>query len=429
MEGSTIYYIAPIIGALLLFFTFVTKLKIKINSIKQVFILGLIYYTTASSVDEVLGITELARGFNRNYPDLETQASINARWTMLLHAALLAIGFFAPYLAYKPQTASIVPLPPTPNDRLNNTTIFIITIDILLTCLFLYHFNGFNKQAILLGENSHLSSKIIREIPNILLALNALAILRSASVKKTTIILIFAGISALTTDNRTNVVYYILLAAIHHKATLPLVKTLLIAVCLFAFLTLSKGLYANLQILTEKNPNQEFQANPFRGFSGIEASDADGIYLSLLSQGSSPLLLGESYFHGSVTRLTPTQTEKFKTLAQQYGNQFNPTLTEKGGGIGFSGIAESWLNFGAIGPLIIGILLGSFCMIAEQSRNKIILALALIITMRFFRSDFLSLFKTWVCAFGTYLIFSHFLLEAINTIKRSNIDHNINRTQ
>ena len=107
------------------------------------------------------------------------------------------------------------------------------------------------------------------------------------------------------------------------------------------------------------------------------------------------------------------------TLSEQFVLDHREAHFDKGGGIGFSAIAESWLNFGILGPLILGAAWGIGAKYFDARERGIGYVIFFIMTIRLMRSDFGSLFKSWTFLLGGSLLFVLVLL----TIYRHWLQH------
>lgn len=112
------------------------------------------------------------------------------------------------------------------------------------------------------------------------------------------------------------------------------------------------------------------------------------------------------------------------TLSNWYLDQFLPGKREEGFGAGFGAIAEGYLNFGTIGIVIEGFLVGLFASILKLFRFRygligaIIYASFVINGYKFFRVDFGSiLFKQIFDIFSILLMF-FFVYMITNFLKR-----------
>jgi hypothetical protein len=67
----------------------------------------------------------------------------------------------------------------------------------------------------------------------------------------------------------------------------------------------------------------------------------------------------------------------------------------------FSAIAEAWLNFGWLGPVLLGHVWGAAARFFDGRSRGICYYLFLILTVRLFRSDFATLYKNWIVVWGS----------------------------
>ena len=91
------------------------------------------------------------------------------------------------------------------------------------------------------------------------------------------------------------------------------------------------------------------------------------------------------------------------TLSEQYALAWRPTLFEMGGGIGFSAVGEAWLNFGKAGPFLLGAVWGRAARFFDRRPPGPATIVFFLLTVRLFRSDFGSLYKSWIVLFGVAL--------------------------
>jgi hypothetical protein len=145
---------------------------------------------------------------------------------------------------------------------------------------------------------------------------------------------------------------------------------------------------------------------PNLGLAELEASDSWAYFVYFLREGSSPLWLGWSYVNLTLANLAPrvlTGVES-TTLAVEYAARMNPTFAETPMGLGFSGLAEAWLNFGMLGPFAVGVVWGGAASFLDSRPRGLSFYVFSIMSARFFRSDFASLAKTWCVVFTSALL-------------------------
>lgn len=136
---------------------------------------------------------------------------------------------------------------------------------------------------------------------------------------------------------------------------------------------------------------------PNLGLAELEASDSWAYFVYFLREGSSPLWLGWSYVNLTLANLAPRALTGVEstTLAVEYAARLNPAFAEAPMGLGFSGLAEAWLNFGTLGPLAVGVVWGGVSSFVDSRPRGLSFYVFAIMSARFFRSDFASLAKTW----------------------------------
>ena len=93
---------------------------------------------------------------------------------------------------------------------------------------------------------------------------------------------------------------------------------------------------------------------------------------------------------------------EYKSLAESTVLHLSPGFAKKGGGLAFSGILESILNFGALGPMILGIFLGSISLKIQSFKYKnlflyqLLSVFFLIICMKLIRTELAVILKIYV---------------------------------
>lgn len=148
------------------------------------------------------------------------------------------------------------------------------------------------------------------------------------------------------------------------------------------------------------NPDQPI------GLSRFEGIQSWVMTVEILSDGPCPYWKGWSYFVLPMQLLWPRFLLEFppQTLSEQYAAFLRPTLFDAGGGIGFSAIGEAWLNFGFLGPAALGALWGAAAKWIDTRPKGIAMIVFVLMTLRLFRSDFGSLFKSWTVMFAAALV-------------------------
>ncbi len=161
------------------------------------------------------------------------------------------------------------------------------------------------------------------------------------------------------------------------------------------------------------------------GLSRFEGIQSWVMTVEILSDGPTPLWLGWSYTILPGQLLWPRFLLEFppQTLSERYAEFLRPTLFDAGGGIGFSAIGEAWLNFGFIGPGLLGAAWGIAAKWIDRNPRGIAMIVFLIMTLRLFRSDFGSLFKSWTVMFAATLVVVLVLWKLFDTVSAASRVH------
>lgn len=413
---EAVYLVAVLCGIMAMAAALYARQGFRIHSILQIFLIVWGYYVMAAPLDALLGFSDLALLGSPLYLDLNTAEAVKLRYPMLLHQTLLLCGCLVVYICC-PLKGGRHKFGGIAKSRIKRPrTEFAVLINLICLSIYLFNVRGLSRQDIQLLTDGAGARAFIFELPTFLLALNSLLLLQTPSLS----ILAIGLFSAFLSDNRTYIVLLLLLYSLSARPRLSWLKFTALGILLLLLLLFAKGLHSNFRVFLDGERVDDFQLNPFSGFSGMEAADADGMHLYFIGQGPSPMWMGKSYVTRTFDRLTPTaiKAHRSPTLAQDYGKMFNPTLVQSGGGIGFSGILEAWLNFGWIGPLLAGTAIGVICRVADHlPRPNVLTIIAICIVMRFFRSDAASMIKTWLIVFGLWLLVASILIHAIRHIK------------
>ncbi|WP_172580332.1 O-antigen polymerase [Vibrio harveyi] len=129
-----------------------------------------------------------------------------------------------------------------------------------------------------------------------------------------------------------------------------------------------------------------------------------------------PLLLGTSFLDAFISFIHPFYDTV--PLSIWYVNKFEPIVAQAGGGRGFSLFSESILNFGFIGVPVVFALLGVFLGILSYLSRKYVFAIYITaVTMpylyKIFRSEFLSITKTWWWFYVIPILFVIFFSKVV----------------
>lgn len=125
-----------------------------------------------------------------------------------------------------------------------------------------------------------------------------------------------------------------------------------------------------------------------------------------------PIKLGESLFKTLAGLSSPFSN--YEPLSVWYAKRFIPEIWGSGGGRGFPTILEGYINFGVLGALIIGFIIGVYFGVIECfKRSSLPVLMISVVTMciihKFFRSELYSIFKTSIWLMIMPGIFSYYI--------------------
>lgn len=233
---------------------------------------------------------------------------------------------------------------------------------------------------------------------------------------------------------RTYAVITVLAYIARYKIKFSKLKLIIFALLAFLFANYGKFVANQVRLLyANGSMNVALIDIPNPNLSRIEGGLAYGIFAFELASGESPLLLGKTYieitFQDVVSRYLGG--ERPERLTTQLMRNYFPDVQARGNNFSYPALSEAWLNFGSFGPLLIGILLGLLCRYFDSRPRGIIFITLFYFIMRFFRSDFASVFKLNIVIMGglmllMYLIlsFAYYLLKSpVNAQRKVLRDH------
>ena len=204
------------------------------------------------------------------------------------------------------------------------------------------------------------------------------------------------------------IVYYTLLLIYKYKFDMKVWVKILSVPLFFGFVFFWKGFYNNFLNFLRGDPLVPFLSESYViGFSRFEGIMSYSMTATVIHESDfqTPLLLGMSYLQSLwLIFIRGSFLKPAETLAESYGSVIAPSVMSQGGGVAFSGVLEAWLNFGVLGPFIIGTLLGGVGKYFDNNRNSVLLPIVLLCFLRYFRSDFASMFKRLIVLNGSMIV-------------------------
>lgn len=279
-------------------------------------------------------------------------------------------------------------------------------------------FLGMDRMARISMAQMHVSYKFATLVVPLTLAMDIIVIL-SAENRKALTTISLALLLALLTGNRSYVIVFFLVAAFRWRPALRgwklagIVGSSLLVV--FAF----KTIY--MVGITWWQGTRIDAAMVFDylhlSLSGLDAGASYSIAIFYTGE-ESPWWLGKSYVHTPLMLTWPRFLggSHVSTLAEEYVWNYHTQMAQRGGAMAFSAIAEAWLNFSYIGPVLLGIFWGAVANFLDRRPRGMAYIIAMLMITRLFRSDAASLFKNWVLVWGLMFVIAMMLLTVYTVI-------------
>lgn len=261
-------------------------------------------------------------------------------------------------------------------------------------------------------------------LTDVVKALSVVLVATAPSRRSAARIAAIALLSGLLIGSRTHMVLPIVVYVMRFRVQFTTMQKIAMVGLAAAVVLLTKSLFvASNQFLLGSEVKLDLSP-PDTGFTLSSSHGKDGyllpVYVIERYRQSTPLL-GESYIGTTVRNVLPRRLTGFgeETLAERYSKIVNPDFDRRPQGVGFSAIAESWLNFGIAGAAIIGSIWGITCRAVDARAGVLWFYVFALANMRFFRSDFSSLVKTNVVVFGVAIILVVIFLRLCVGIRRA----------
>jgi hypothetical protein len=389
------------------FFVRLLKGPLKIDSLYVLFIIVWYYYALCVPFDILFGFPMISRGV---YKDLNSVDSHPEVLRVLIYHLLCGLAFIYMY--------KILPINFHGKNEWQKYKIylprfwFVAGLIILASALFIVIFGAMTRLDRALMASADWRLKIFNIGILLIQALTLIYVIQTASRKRALAMTFISFLLAFSTGGRSNIVIPLLVYALRYEVKLNRKQVILFGstglLVLFLWKIAWSWLYFGyLFDLKNGVNNQVFDAATVQLFNGFSLSNLEGISaysnaVILDQYENAGSLLGTSYLWTPLQMIFPRflQLKPVETLSEHYGLEFTPDFTLTGGGVGFSAIGESWLNFGFMGPVIVGMLMGFMLKYFDEKKKGVGFILVSFIVLRFFRSDAASIFKSYVVLFG-----------------------------
>ena len=417
-----IYY--SLVGAtLLLLVIWFLRSDWGIRSQFDLFVITWAYYALCVPVDLFLGLSAEGPFL---LPDLNEARYFHTVVEVTIYYYTLAIGYVLAYALLPHATAAdtraflaapfwwtkvpIVRLPPL---------WLIMTLLCLVMAVYIGSYDGIDRgarAAMLRGDPSARLGNILTLRLTIAAVIVLIVLLNDRKQARWVVV---GGVAvSLLSGGRTVAVFILVAYLMRHDVVISRQTRVLLVVGGFLFAMFLKAAYvyvASVFILGQPlSPLDLLTGRIDAGisFSGLEGIGGYAWPVYFLEKGDSPLWLGWSYVEIAARNTLPdfiTGTG-VPTLSMQFSPEVQPNSRLDPSGRAFSAIAEAWLNFGSIGPLLVGILFGIAAKILDTGPRGLFFILFAGMSMRLFRSDFASAYNSYIVVTGamaclTYVLF------------------------
>ncbi len=397
--------------------------RFNLHSLHNVFLFALFYYALSVPIDLLLGFEIRTPP---GMPDLNSSDMLGYVYEVLTFYLICAITFLLTYnlIPWKTRLAQ--------NNKHYNIWLpplwFLVLIHIIVLIIYINLSWDLNRSERALLSSQNVWYKLYGIIVMLLQALDFLYIIVCSNRRKSTYVLLLFIVIGVVAGSRTIIVLYPLVFIARWKIDIPRLYYLLICGLILILLIYWKpAYYYVIETFVGGNPSLISMSTPRISLSSIEAASSYQIFVDYLRRGDIPYWLGSTYVKIPINLIWPRFLSEIPilTLADEYMWTFRPEIAAIGGRMGFSALAESWLNFGLIGPAMLGAMGGIISKYFDSKSRGVIFYIFLLIIYRLFRSDAGELFKSWILVFGglTFILFIilsllHSSINMLNTQAR-----------
>ena len=282
----------------------------------------------------------------------------------------------------------------------------LVLLHILAAWIYSEWFLGMDRMARIAMVQLQVTYKFAVLVVPLALAMDILIVLSSGHRKALTAV-VLAIVLSLLTGNRTYVMLMLFVAAFRWQPSITGWKLVAGVVGAIVMLFSFKTLYGvGLAWLQGERVDSRMLVEQLRfTLSGMDAHASYAIAI-FYTDHASPMWWGSSYIQKPLLLAWPRFLGGIdvSTLAEEYIWKYHTRTAERGGGLAFSAMAEAWLNFGHMGPVLLGACAGAMTNFFDRRPRGVLYFTVLFMVARLFRSDAASLFKNWVLVWGTMFV-------------------------
>ncbi len=394
----------------ILFAYWVLKRRGALHSLKDMFILTASYYALCVPLDALFGLEIPSTQSLYHFDDVLND--VNAFWVLILYLLCLLSFFCSYYLVprlFGRQRNHDFPSTSYRTLRLPPTSLLVIACSIFL---FIYTSEAWelSRRQRNLFESFGTNLWYINVVSTALFSAILFYIWFLDDRRQAFFIMLFGILFSLVLGGRTFAVVSVLTFITRYTVTFSGFKLLCFAVFAFLFANFGKHISYQLRNMYVNDRSISVRELPTPSFSRLEGAGAFGVVAFVISSGESPLYFGETYivttFEDVVSRYFTGEAPE--RLAEKFMKDYLPEIRARGNNYSYPAMAEAWLNFGMLGPILIGLVLGALCKWVDDRPRGILFITLFFFIMRFFRSDFTSAFKLLIVFYGGSLAFLYF---------------------
>jgi O-antigen polysaccharide polymerase Wzy-like protein len=375
----------------------------RIESMRDLFVCVLCYYGLCVPLDMTLGFE--MRGSRGDLPDINDPIFHRHILTLLIFHIVCLLAFLCAYKMVNFKQHRQFEIKQLKIYTPSLISLCVINVAYILTYIAVTGYVSRLDRLLLAREST--SFKLFSVTITVILALDMIYMLSCNNRRHGVFVVCLSAILSLVTGARIWLLLFCVFYIARYRIRLSPLTLATLAAIGFLYGTYWKGFsheyWENDRICLDT----EIIGPQYVGLSSFEGVGPYAIATEILDRGDCPYWLGWSYYAIPAKLCWPrflTQHAQ-PTLSEQFAVDTRGAYFDKGGGIGFSAIAESWLNFGIFGPLLLGIAWGIGAKFFDSRERGIGFIIFFIMTIRLMRSDFGSLFKSWIFLLGGSLIF------------------------
>jgi hypothetical protein len=386
--------------AFLLLNAWFSERRLIISRTGDVFMLAWFYYGFAIAIDILLGLE--IQGIP-GMSDFSDDSSRELLVYVLGYYLLCGGAFFLAYVWLGKTPRSLRPsqpviLPPLP--------VLIGAHVVLLVLLTQAGYFGLTRPQRMLLISDSLPLRLMVHSMAVLRAIDLVVIVLSTRKNYVLGAAAAAICLGLASGGRMELMSIILILVLKYRFSCSRVKFAAVIVALLAVFACWKTTYQYVyDHFFEPGTNRSVLEYANTSLSGID-SYASSLIAVIGLEEECPYYLGKTYTYDIVQAALPREWRDadFLPLSQQFDWDYLPERAEEGISMAFSAIAESWLNFGVLGPLLLGLVFGIAARVIDTRPRGVAFYIFALVVFRLFRSDFASLCKNWIVIYGGTMI-------------------------